>query len=364
MNATPTKRRVVLGALDVNNAMNTTSPVRSLALTPSKKRDRDALKKPTTPHSLKATASPTTSRVSSLDTTPKKRAREVEQQLQLREGAKEGPTRQKQQVAGQPSPKRLCLVPSTSTTAASHAAASATAATAENEKSQSLDIDTNDDEGNVPSSVSVEQAPAQAPQQAPQQAQASPEQDREHDREEQEQDRDREQDRDQDQDQDSNSPGADSSIFDNSAHDISQSTVVTEPDVTPPPPPPAPAPAPAPAGIVVAPLATLPLPTLPPPAPSQRPAMTREEARQKAEILRLRLGLASYKVRTGQTEVPLERLQQTSAPPPQRKALPSAPVPSLQAARGASFSHAPRDVNAKTKELPAAARDLLSLSRA
>lgn len=31
---------------------------------------------------------------------------------------------------------------------------------------------------------------------------------------------------------------------------------------------------------------------------------------QKAEILRLRLGLASYKVRTGQTEVPLERLQQ------------------------------------------------------
>ena len=30
---------------------------------------------------------------------------------------------------------------------------------------------------------------------------------------------------------------------------------------------------------------------------------------QKAEILRLRLGLASYKVRTGQTDVPLERLQ-------------------------------------------------------
>lgn len=34
---------------------------------------------------------------------------------------------------------------------------------------------------------------------------------------------------------------------------------------------------------------------------------------QKAEILRLRLGLASYKLRTGQTDVPLEQLELQSA---------------------------------------------------
>ncbi|RYP09256.1 hypothetical protein DL765_008521 [Monosporascus sp. GIB2] len=183
---------------------------------------------------------------------------------------------------------------------------------------------------------------------------------------------------------------ADSSIFDSSAHDISQSTVMTEPDAE------------GATGVAG------PLPAAPP-SPQRRP-MTREEARQKAEVLRLRLGLASYKVRTGQTDVPLERLQvrplagrriithgsagarsfrstgsasrgnttfsrashlaqpqplprqpplptpslprgrtgeeqqpeaeklrrQTSAPPPQRKALPTAPLQ-----RGASFSHAP-----------------------
>ncbi|RYO76956.1 hypothetical protein DL766_007472 [Monosporascus sp. MC13-8B] len=184
---------------------------------------------------------------------------------------------------------------------------------------------------------------------------------------------------------------ADSSIFDSSVHDISQSTVMTEPDAE------------GATGVAG------PLPAAPP--PPQRPPMTREEARQKAEVLRLRLGLASYKVRTGQTDVPLERLQvrpltgsrriiahgsagarsfrstgsasgenttfsrashpaqpqplprqpplpmpslprdrtgeeeqpeaekprrQTSAPPPQRKALPTAPLQ-----RGASFSHAP-----------------------
>ncbi|RYP41240.1 hypothetical protein DL769_011614 [Monosporascus sp. CRB-8-3] len=194
---------------------------------------------------------------------------------------------------------------------------------------------------------------------------------------------------------------ADSSIFDSSAHDISQSTVMTEPDAE------------GAAG------AAGQLPAAPPPPP-QRPPMTREEARQKAEILRLRLGLASYKVRTGQTDVPLERLQvrplaggrriithssagarsfrsmgsasggntifsrashlaqpqpqprlpplptpslprdrtgeeeqpeaekprrQTSAPPPQRKALPTAPLQ-----RGASFSHA-RGASILTRDL-------------
>lgn len=138
----------------MNSAMNTTSPARSLALTPSKKRDRDALKKPTS-HSLRATASPTTSRVSSSplkDTTPKKRAREVEQQLQvqlqLQEEAKEGATRQKRQAADQPPLKKLCLVPSTTT------------ATAENDQPQPrprVIDDITADEGDVPSSVSVEQ---------------------------------------------------------------------------------------------------------------------------------------------------------------------------------------------------------------
>ncbi|KAI1487784.1 hypothetical protein F5X96DRAFT_672328 [Biscogniauxia mediterranea] len=81
--------------------------------------------------------------------------------------------------------------------------------------------------------------------------------------------------------------GDSSSIFDNSVIDTSQDTTITEPDADPLAPP-----------LVVA-----------PPPPRQRPAMTREEARQKAEILRLRLGLASYKVLTGQTDVPLERLK-------------------------------------------------------
>ncbi|KAH6687420.1 hypothetical protein F5X68DRAFT_261600 [Plectosphaerella plurivora] len=77
----------------------------------------------------------------------------------------------------------------------------------------------------------------------------------------------------------STSPDA-SSVFDNSladtSHDAAEDTALTEPDATPARP---------------------------------RRIMTREEARQNAQILRLRLGLANYKVRTGQTDVPLERLQ-------------------------------------------------------
>ncbi|KAI1735560.1 hypothetical protein F4680DRAFT_302350 [Xylaria scruposa] len=77
----------------------------------------------------------------------------------------------------------------------------------------------------------------------------------------------------------------DSSLFDSSTIDNSQVTVISEPDADT---------------------------TAAPPATENRPrqgSMTREEARQKAEILRLRLGLASYKVRTNQLDVPLERLQ-------------------------------------------------------
>ncbi|KAL7819345.1 hypothetical protein V8C44DRAFT_317777 [Trichoderma aethiopicum] len=53
------------------------------------------------------------------------------------------------------------------------------------------------------------------------------------------------------------------------------------------------------------------------PTPATRPrALTREQAREKAEILRLRLGLAGYKLRTGQTSVPLSELKHKPLPPP------------------------------------------------
>ncbi|KAG6041355.1 hypothetical protein E4U41_004765 [Claviceps citrina] len=90
------------------------------------------------------------------------------------------------------------------------------------------------------------------------------------------------------------SPSA-SSIFDTSAAegDASWATTTTEPDVV---------------GAVVADAPAL-------LAPRPRGSMTREQAREKAEILRLRLGLASYKLRTGQTGVPLADLQRKPLPP-------------------------------------------------
>ncbi|PNY29594.1 Uncharacterized protein TCAP_00491 [Tolypocladium capitatum] len=87
----------------------------------------------------------------------------------------------------------------------------------------------------------------------------------------------------------SRSPSPDSvSLFDTSAGDgdVSSATAATEPDVV--------------AAVVRPP----------------RGSMTREQAREKAEILRLRLGLASYKLRTGQTAVPLADLQPRPLPPP------------------------------------------------
>ncbi|KAI0201496.1 hypothetical protein F4808DRAFT_459983 [Astrocystis sublimbata] len=80
----------------------------------------------------------------------------------------------------------------------------------------------------------------------------------------------------------------DSSLFDNSTINNSQATLISEPEVD--------------AAAITAPTAAAPTHT-------RQRSMTREEARQKAEILRLRLGLASYKVRTNQADVPLERLQ-------------------------------------------------------
>ncbi|KAK4193644.1 hypothetical protein QBC35DRAFT_2382 [Podospora australis] len=97
------------------------------------------------------------------------------------------------------------------------------------------------------------------------------------------------------------SPAA-SSIFDNSATDIdtSQVTTLTEPDAV------------AAATALTAPLAPLLSSSYHPavlPIPP-RPRLTREQARQKAEIIRSRLELANYKVRTGQTDVPLDLLEQ------------------------------------------------------
>ncbi|ROT36016.1 hypothetical protein SODALDRAFT_328403 [Sodiomyces alkalinus F11] len=92
------------------------------------------------------------------------------------------------------------------------------------------------------------------------------------------------------------SPDA-SSVFDNSvtetSHDTSQDTTITEPDSTQ-------------QGSAYQPSILQPRRSTPP--------MTREEARQKVESLRLRLGLANYKLQTGQADIPLERLQAKPMP--------------------------------------------------
>ncbi|KAK2039892.1 hypothetical protein LZ31DRAFT_63964 [Colletotrichum somersetense] len=84
-------------------------------------------------------------------------------------------------------------------------------------------------------------------------------------------------------------------VFDNSAMDMSQenTTVLTEPDAEQ-------------------------TARVQPPARPRR-LLTREEARQKARILRLKLGLANYKLQTGQENVPLDRLEVKQRPGQQRK---------------------------------------------
>ncbi|KAJ2906785.1 hypothetical protein MKZ38_010776 [Zalerion maritima] len=52
----------------------------------------------------------------------------------------------------------------------------------------------------------------------------------------------------------------------------------------------------------------------PAPAPRRGVLVGREETRRRVEKLRLRLGLASYKVRTGQTDLPLDRLAVVKQP--------------------------------------------------
>ncbi|KAK0646390.1 hypothetical protein B0T16DRAFT_160682 [Cercophora newfieldiana] len=92
-----------------------------------------------------------------------------------------------------------------------------------------------------------------------------------------------------------------SSVFDNSAIDTSQATTVTEPDVEPVGPVPS-------LGV-----RTRPAPTPIPPRPQPTQTRSPEEIKQRAEILRVRLGLARYKVKTGQPDVPLEELEAAQA---------------------------------------------------
>ncbi|GKU01316.1 hypothetical protein FLAG1_03386 [Fusarium langsethiae] len=78
-----------------------------------------------------------------------------------------------------------------------------------------------------------------------------------------------------------------SSVFDTSANDASWATTTSDHDTAPP-----------------ATEQTAQQPTI----------LTRQQIRQRAETLRLRLSLANYKVRTGQTTVPLSELQQRPLP--------------------------------------------------
>ncbi|KAJ4308928.1 hypothetical protein N0V84_011802 [Fusarium piperis] len=96
--------------------------------------------------------------------------------------------------------------------------------------------------------------------------------------------------RDEDASERSNSPDV-SSVFDTSANDASWATAATEHDA---------------ATTTVARTSTS-APASP--APTSRGTLTRQQVRQRAETLRLRLSLANYKLRTGQTAVPLAELQ-------------------------------------------------------
>ncbi|KAF5644722.1 whi5 like domain protein [Fusarium tjaetaba] len=93
--------------------------------------------------------------------------------------------------------------------------------------------------------------------------------------------------RDEDASERSASPDV-SSVFDTSANDNSWATAATEHD-------------------------TAAVPTTVQPT-QQTATLTRQQIRQRAETLRLRLSLANYKVRTGQTTVPLSELQQRPLP--------------------------------------------------
>ncbi|KAF4964359.1 hypothetical protein FSARC_7726 [Fusarium sarcochroum] len=98
--------------------------------------------------------------------------------------------------------------------------------------------------------------------------------------------------RDEDASERSASPDV-SSVFDTSANDASWATTTSDHDTA-----------------TAAPTATATTEQ----TTQQSPTLTRQQIRQRAETLRLRLSLANYKVRTGQTTVPLSELQQRPLP--------------------------------------------------
>ncbi|KAF3770341.1 hypothetical protein M406DRAFT_325789 [Cryphonectria parasitica EP155] len=143
------------------------------------------------------------------------------------------------------------------------------------------------------------------------------------------------------------SPDA-SSVFDNSTINTSQFTTITEPDTDAPITTTAPA-VPV-SGAAAASAVPDVIPNLPPPRPRRVP--TREEFRQKAEILKLRLSLASYKVRTNQTDVPLDKLQVRPVPGMTRR---RTPLPSMTAhtvERSTPVQYWYRSVEARRAPLP------------
>lgn len=122
------------------------------------------------------------------------------------------------------------------------------------------------------------------------------------------------------------SPDA-SSLFDVSGMNTSQDTTITEPDLDAPITATATAPT-APVAPAAAPTLSLSSTFASPPPPQTRRISTREELKQKTEILKLRLSLANYKVKTGQVDVPLDRLQVRPVPGMTRR---RTPLPSMSA---------------------------------
>ncbi|KAM0299513.1 hypothetical protein HYE67_007637 [Fusarium culmorum] len=112
-----------------------------------------------------------------------------------------------------------------------------------------------------------------------------------------------------------------SSVFDTSANDASWVTTTSDHDTAPP-------------------AATVRQPTI----------LTRQQIRQRAETLRLRLSLANYKVRTGQTTVPLSELQQRPLPRESPRVVrvrspvsPVAPAPVQEEVEAAAETRSRRD---------------------
>ncbi|KAF4460000.1 hypothetical protein FALBO_13235 [Fusarium albosuccineum] len=118
--------------------------------------------------------------------------------------------------------------------------------------------------------------------------------------------------RDEDASERSASPDV-SSVFDTSANDASWATAATEPDAIT-----LAATATTMLAATTAAASTTPALATTSASSSQeylrRGTLTRQQVRERAETLRLRLSLANYKVRTGQTTVPLSQLQKRPLP--------------------------------------------------